>query len=215
MKGVIAALVLALTTTAAAGEPSSVAAERFKRGAALVEQHRFVEAYGEFEQGYRLSGRPLFLYNMGECARAADNDAQARAAYQRYLREAPDGKLAATVRERLAEPAAVAVVTPPPRPLPLQATDEPPSVAPTETAIPLLPTPAKAANLPSAQRPNIEDIPVAAPARPAKKSRYWMAGAVAVAVVGAVLGVTLAELLPRNAAVPGATRVTFNREVHF
>lgn len=113
----IAVTILFAATAARAQPPGDTEARaraRFEAGQRLVEQGRFAEAYVEFERGYELSKKPLFLFNMGECARSMGDPERARDAYERYLREDPNGRLAATARERLAElPPARA--TPPPR----------------------------------------------------------------------------------------------------
>ena len=41
------------------------AREHFRRGKEAYAAQRFDDAYREFEAGYRLSSRPLFLFNMG------------------------------------------------------------------------------------------------------------------------------------------------------
>ncbi len=114
MKTVTATLMMLLLAGAAlAADPTAEAMALFKRGETLVAQQRYVEAYGEFAAAYRLSGRPLFLFNMGECARAGGDSERARQAYEQYLREDPTGKVAATVRERLGR-AAETAMTPAP-----------------------------------------------------------------------------------------------------
>jgi tetratricopeptide (TPR) repeat protein len=75
----------------------------FQRGQELANQGKYPQAYLEFEAGYRQSHRPLFLFNLGESARAFGDAARARAAYQRYLEEDPSGPMVASARARLTD----------------------------------------------------------------------------------------------------------------
>jgi hypothetical protein len=75
----------------------------FQRGQELANQGKYPQAYLEFEAGYRQSHRPLFLFNLGESARAFGDAARARAAYQRYLEEDPAGPMVASARARLTD----------------------------------------------------------------------------------------------------------------
>ncbi|MFH0903213.1 MAG: hypothetical protein V2A73_21500 [Pseudomonadota bacterium] len=108
------AIVIAITTAICLGEAArpvlangetlqAKAKVHFEVGQKLVAEGRFVEAKAEFSAGYELSHRPLFLFNMAECARLSSDKARARELYERYLLEDPQGKLAAMARERLAE----------------------------------------------------------------------------------------------------------------
>lgn len=75
----------------------------FQRGQELANQGKYPQAYLEFEAGYRQSHRPLFLFNLGEAARAFGDAGRARAAYQRYLEEDPQGPMVASARARLTD----------------------------------------------------------------------------------------------------------------
>src|SRR5690606_11821719 len=95
------------------------------------------EAYDEFARGYAASGRPAFLFNMAEAARAMGEVEKARADYERYLREDPDGQYAALAARRLAE-----LPAPPPPPPPPPVERKPvPRAEPTV----IIPPPAQAA----------------------------------------------------------------------
>jgi tetratricopeptide (TPR) repeat protein len=74
----------------------------FEAGERLVAERRFDEAYREFESGYALSERALFLFNMAECARESGQTSQARIDYARYLAADPQGSHAEVAHERLA-----------------------------------------------------------------------------------------------------------------
>jgi tetratricopeptide (TPR) repeat protein len=88
--------------------PSTEVAEararaHFQRGQELANQGKYPQAYLEFEAGYRQSRRPLFLFNLGESARAFGDAGRARAAYQRYLEEDPQGPMVEAARRRLTD----------------------------------------------------------------------------------------------------------------
>lgn len=89
-------------SVAQANDSVSKAREHFAAGSEFVETERFEEAHAEFLAGYRLSGRPLFLFNMGECAFYAGQVEIARGHYERYLNEDPQGSMADKAAERLA-----------------------------------------------------------------------------------------------------------------
>src|SRR5262245_2148573 len=75
----------------------------FQRGQRLSASGNYAGAYREFAAGYAATKRPLFLFNMGEAARASDEVAKARESYLEFLRVDPNSALAATARTRLAE----------------------------------------------------------------------------------------------------------------
>ena len=98
--------------------PASAAASAraktyFENGARLVGEQRYAEALAEFSAGFELSQRPLFLFNMGEAARALGDAARARTFYRHYLTLAPNGEFAQQARARLD-----ALATPAPQPTP-------------------------------------------------------------------------------------------------
>ena len=84
-------------------EAQAQARAHFQRGQELANQGKYPQAYLEFEAGYRRSHRPLFLFNLGEAARAFGDDARARAAYQRYVEEDPSGPMIASAQARLTD----------------------------------------------------------------------------------------------------------------
>lgn len=84
-------------------EAEQKARAHFQRGQELANQGKYPQAYLEFEAGYRQSHRPLFLFNLGEAARAFGDGGRARAAYQRYLEEDPTGPMVGSAQTRLAE----------------------------------------------------------------------------------------------------------------
>lgn len=128
----------------------------FERGVKLYQEQRYLEALAEFSAGYELSRRPLFLFNMGECARLAKQPERAKEYYERYLREEPTGKFAETATARLAamgvKPAGPTATAPAP-------------VSPKhDTAKPDAPKPAPAAPGPDKATPPIATAPNPTPA---------------------------------------------------
>lgn len=136
----IVALVIALASAPAAaraqpaaGEAADAAADQqarahFQRGQELANEGKYPQAYLEFEAGYRQSRRPLFLFNLGESARAFGDAERARSAYQQYLEEDPRGPMVTQARARLTELGPGPTVdlglsrktsAPPPKPVPI------------------------------------------------------------------------------------------------
>jgi tetratricopeptide (TPR) repeat protein len=110
----VLAVLAGVPAIAAAQPPASTsevqARAHFAKGKELVTASRFQEALAEFTAGYSLSTRPLFLFNMGECARALADTSRARDYYQRYLAAEPNGAFAQTAHARLTKlPAPVLV----------------------------------------------------------------------------------------------------------
>jgi hypothetical protein len=93
------------------------AREHYRRGKDAYAAQRFDDAYREFEAGYRLSTRPLFLFNMGHAKRRAGAPAEARALFRRFLELQPDsphrGEVEAILRELEPPPSGPAPLAPP------------------------------------------------------------------------------------------------------
>jgi hypothetical protein len=115
------------------------AREHFRRGKDAYAAQRFDEAYREFEAGYRLSGRPLFLFNMGHAKRRAGEPAEAGVLFRRFLELQPDAPQRAEVEAilRELEPA----TAPPPSAPPALAAPPPPSVVAIPPRTPAEPPP--------------------------------------------------------------------------
>jgi hypothetical protein len=96
----------------------------FQRGQKLSTQGDHDGAYREFEAGYAATGRPLFLFNMAESARAAGDAVRAKDNYLEFLRIEPRSALAATAQARIAD---------------IDRASAPPEPAPPPAAPPLLP----------------------------------------------------------------------------
>jgi tetratricopeptide (TPR) repeat protein len=91
-RALLAAAVLA-TLLAGAGLARADEAEgkrHWKAGQELYQQKRFLEAAREFEAGYAVAPRPLFLMNIGHAYRRANELARAKQAYEALLRLQPD-----------------------------------------------------------------------------------------------------------------------------
>jgi tetratricopeptide (TPR) repeat protein len=135
------------TKEASAADPPELrkAREHYRLGREAYAAERFDDAYREFEAGYRLSNRPLFLLNMGHARRRGGNPAEARALYRRFLFLQPDSPYTAEVEALLAQleepkppppvvmpaPSPVVRVAPVPLPPPMVQAAPPPS--PTRT----------------------------------------------------------------------------------
>lgn len=108
-------------SSAAPANIDAQAKQHFQAGEKLTNEGQYLKAFDEFSAGYILSSRPLFLFNMAECARLSGDLAKARDHYNWYLAKDPNGKLAPKASERLAEiarilstPAALAPAAPAP-----------------------------------------------------------------------------------------------------
>lgn len=135
---VVVLLALGATPRGASAQPTSkpdaaadaAGRQHFQRGQKLSARGEFDAAYREFEAGYAVTHRPLFLFNMAEAARAGGEDAKARANYLEFLRLEPNSALAATARARLADLEGAAAPPPPPPVAPPPVPRSPPSATP-------------------------------------------------------------------------------------
>jgi tetratricopeptide (TPR) repeat protein len=80
---------------AQAAEPEAVARARelYKSGEKAFKEGRYAEALRDWDTGYQLSNRPLFLLNMGHAERRRGQLANARTLYKRFLLMEPETKL--------------------------------------------------------------------------------------------------------------------------
>jgi hypothetical protein len=169
-----AALSLALVDGAAhAADPPEVrqARELFRNGEAAFKAGRFQDAYRAWEEGYKLTPRPLFLLNMAHAERRRGELAGARTLYKRYLLMEPETPLRGEVESVLQEIDSTLGAEAPlnaPAPLPL-------SVAPPPA--------------PEAPLVNLQDT--APPPRSPVYKQWWFWTGVGGAVVAGVLGVVL------------------------
>jgi hypothetical protein len=123
----------------------------WKQGQELYAQKRFLEAAHEFEAGYAVAPRPLFLMNIGHAYRRANELARAKTAYEALLRLQPDLQQRAEVEGYIksiddALSAGETVVADQPRPQP-----SPPLASPPRTSEP------------APRRPSLPPVAAAAP----------------------------------------------------
>lgn len=126
------ALVQVPSGTAATPSAEDEAAGRrhYKRGDELFKQGKFLEAAHEFEAGFAVAPRPLFLLNIGHSYRRAQELRRARVAYEEYLKADPTSSYRADV-EDLIKTIDDALGTPTVPPAPITPTpSSPPPTAP-------------------------------------------------------------------------------------
>jgi hypothetical protein len=103
MKTLFVLAILAATAHAQSAGDQARAKRQLDLGQRQVADGRYAEALSHFEAGYQASPRPLFLFKIAECARSLGDVVRARESYERYLREDPQGALAAKAQARLVE----------------------------------------------------------------------------------------------------------------
>jgi tetratricopeptide (TPR) repeat protein len=110
--GWLTLLVLAATLTsstglarAEGGTPGDLrkARELYQQGKEAYAAGRFAEAYAQFEEGFRLSGRPLFLLNMAQAKRRDGALSDARTLCGRLLELEPQSPYRPDVEALIAE----------------------------------------------------------------------------------------------------------------
>lgn len=119
-------------------DPVSRARTHFEAGRALYQLGNYNEALREFAAGYQLAPRPQFLLNLGQCYRKLDDLANARAMYERYLKDAPASdperpqaeQILAEIDKQIADKQAAA--NPPPPTVPAT---PPPTATPATTTL--------------------------------------------------------------------------------
>jgi len=92
VRAVLAVAVVGVMLAAAGGARADEAEgrRRWKAGQELYQQKRFIEAAHEFEAGYAVAPRPLFLMNIGHAYRRANELVKAKNAYEALLKLQPD-----------------------------------------------------------------------------------------------------------------------------
>lgn len=101
-------------------DPDVVEAKRhFERGLAHYNLREYLNAIEEFESAYRFKPDPVFLYNLGQAHRLANDPEHALYFYKAYLRNLPNAENRAEVEGRIAEleHAPPAPVAKPPEPV--------------------------------------------------------------------------------------------------
>jgi tetratricopeptide (TPR) repeat protein len=181
--------------------PDEVARAHYVSAQAYYKQGRVADALREFEEAYRIAPRPAFHYNIAICHEKLGNDAEAIAAYQRYLEESPDAPDHEAVQAHIDQ---LRVLHPPP-----PSNSAPPPNAPPPSNVP--PEPAAATPSPA---PAAEPLPPGA--QPAvthvaeKPSRAWVwgvaGGGIALVTVAVIIGVVVGTSGSGNIrTLPGVT----------
>jgi hypothetical protein len=158
-----AACLLGGAATARAEGDDGEGRRRWKQGQEYYQKGRYIEAAKEFEAGFAVAPRPLFLLNIGHAYRRAQELVKAKAAYQKLLQLQPDLPQRAEVESyiRSIDDALVEVVEPfnPPPPAHAAPPPTPPVVsspAPASADVPFagaLPDPTSAAQSAVASSP--------------------------------------------------------------
>ena len=158
----VLATVLAGATAARADEAEG--RRHWKAGQDLYQQKRFLEAAREFEAGYAVAPRPLFLMNIGHAYRRANELVRAKQAYEALLRLQPDLPQRPEVEEYIKSinDALQASDTSPPDPF-IRGTTPPPA----RTTPAPAPTPSRTVETPAPRPPppvvSLPDEPVIPP----------------------------------------------------
>jgi len=123
---------------AGASDRDQEARQRFQRGREAYEDGRYRDAWAEFHEAYRLSGRPELLFNVGQTADRLGREADAIKAFEMYLQRLPNAANRRDVENRLRALRERIEAAPAPPPA---ATDKTPAAQQPATA-PGTPTPA-------------------------------------------------------------------------
>jgi len=103
----VAAIALSLAGLAGAqpaeDEQVRKARDHYKQGEEAFAAGRYDEAYREFESGYQLAPRPVFLLNMAHSERRRGDLKNARALYKKFLLVDPESKYRGEVEQVLQE----------------------------------------------------------------------------------------------------------------
>lgn len=206
----LVATLLLLAPSSRAGAAPSEAERHWQRGEALFGQSKYREAQAEFAQGYALSHKAGFLYNMAECARLLGDKTQARQLYLRYLTEHPQSKRQAEAKESC-EALGLGPCVVPARggasPVPGHVPAPVPVPAPSPSRV--TPAPSSASAVPPYLPP-----PGGQPSRPApplyKRWQLWVAVG-AVVVAGSVTAAVLATRSSTRPSPEGEYAIRFGQ----
>jgi len=157
----------------------------FDRGRAFFEVSEYRNAIAEFKAAHVEKPDPAFLYNIAECYRRLDENAEALQFYRRFLATAPAGdKTRPVVEQRIAE---------------LKSSGEEPKATPADT--PAGGGDNLALNAPPPTDPGAVIVQTSPPAEePAFYTRPWFLVTVGVVLVASVVGIWA---LSRAPAPPG------------
>jgi hypothetical protein len=190
---VVATMVAALAASAHAQpadqQQSAAAMTHWEAGVKLFQKKRYSQASAEFAQGYAVSHKAGFLFNMAECARLLGDKNQAHDLYRRYLIQHPHGKLRSEALERCQ---ALALG-------PCEAAS-----APAGPAAPVVPAKSSQVSEPDQPRPSVPpaalppasapDLPPTTASRPFyKRWPFWVAVGAVVVAGGVTAGVLASQ----------------------
>jgi tetratricopeptide (TPR) repeat protein len=167
-------------------DPKAVQArQHYEAGLGHFNLREFPQAIAEFEAGYRLKPDPVFLYNLGQAHRLADNPEQAVYFYRAYLRTSADVAHRAEVEERIGTLEKLIVDK--------KAAARPPdhTLAPKDVAKPAPQAPAAAPVVAQGER---SSVPV--------YRRWWLWTSIGIGAVGVGLGLGLGLGLQHRAQDP-------------
>src|SRR5262245_57637834 len=104
LRHTVIALVLAITSAAQANVAEAESARRaFADGSTSFRLGHFHEAIDLWEQGYKLSRDPVFLYNIGQAYRLAQDPDRALFFYRSFLDSMPRAPNRPDVERRIAQ----------------------------------------------------------------------------------------------------------------
>jgi hypothetical protein len=85
--------------TTPSAEDEAAGKRHYKRGDELFKQGKYLDAAHEFEAGFAVAPRPLFLLNIGHSYRKAQELRRARVAYEDFLKADPTTSFRADVED--------------------------------------------------------------------------------------------------------------------
>jgi hypothetical protein len=172
----IAALLVVVYWGVARADPDPVMQSRlnYEAGERFYAAGQFEDALHAFQSGYQLAARPGFLINIGQCLRALHRYREARAAFARFLVDAPTRDQRRKGAEEMVVELDREIAKLPPEPPP-QPPPAPPKPPPPQTAAPASPAPVA---------PLVSAVP------PPKKSRklYWLIPVTLIVAAGVAVG---------------------------
>jgi hypothetical protein len=98
----VALLVASLVAGTARAEPPPASDLRYREGKQAFAAGDFDGAAARFDEAYRLSGDPAYVFNLAQAERLAGDCAAARRSYREYLARVPDAPNRADVEDKIA-----------------------------------------------------------------------------------------------------------------
>jgi hypothetical protein len=178
---------------AAGPDVQATAKARYQEAARQYDLKEYGAALEGFREAYRLSGDPVFLFNIAQCERKLGHNHDAIDFYKSYLRRRPDAPNRDEVERRLDELEKLVAEQKPPapalEPAPPQAGSTPAAApAPAPVPEPVAPTPQPAGLDLTTQAP-----PAETSSTPFYRTWWFWTGAGAVVAGGIVTAVLLAS----------------------